>query len=370
MTAHSATHPVRIGFDRQTFCLQRYGGISRYFADLAQGLGEQPDVEARLLFRHHRNAYLEARQHGRQLGPLTAKLAIRAMQHGWSASTDRAVDVLHSTYYLGSPPRRRSPACLVSTLHDMIPENHPDYFRSDPHFNKIAWFEASAAIVCVSDTSAADLAYYHPHLAPRLTRIHLYSAFTAGSPCRRPGALSKQPMDYLLFVGHRQGYKNFALLLRAFATTAAQRSPLTLIVAGGGSFSAHEWRLIHNLGLAEHILQIDADDAELWYLYRHAAAVAVPSLAEGFSLPLVEALLADVPVLGSDIAVHREVAGPFATLLNPLQHQDWAEALQQLDRLGKPSDQLGATTYATLCKYYSRARMVQEHAALYRRLSC
>ena len=59
---------MRIGFDRQTFTIQRYGGISRYFSDLYLGLSQRPEVEAELLFRRHQNAYLAEEGIGITLG--------------------------------------------------------------------------------------------------------------------------------------------------------------------------------------------------------------------------------------------------------------------------------------------------------------
>ena len=68
---------MRIGFDRQTFTIQRYGGISRYFSDLYLGLRQRPEVEADLLFRRHQNAYLAEKGIGVKLHPIAAKFYIK-----------------------------------------------------------------------------------------------------------------------------------------------------------------------------------------------------------------------------------------------------------------------------------------------------
>jgi glycosyltransferase involved in cell wall biosynthesis len=122
---------------------------------------------------------------------------------------------------------------------------------------------------------------------------------------------------------------------------------------------------ISRLGINDYVQKIGINDAELWYLYQNAMAVLVPSLAEGFSLPLVEGLAADVPVICSNIPVHREVGGGFATLVNPLQHQDWADVLRSIGALKRPSEALGRELYRDLCKYFSKERMVAEHVAAY-----
>ena len=113
---------------------------------------------------------------------------------------------------------------------------------------------------------------------------------------------------------------------------------------------------------------MDVNDAELWYMYCHANAVLVPSLVEGFSLPLVEALAADVPLLCSDIPVHREVASDYSTIINPLHRKDWADLLSSTPTVMRPSEKLGPRLYRQRCDYFSKERMVSEHIRLYSEL--
>jgi glycosyltransferase involved in cell wall biosynthesis len=360
---------MRIGFDRQTFTIQKFGGISRYFSDLYQGIRQIPEVEAELLFRRHQNAYLAEQGIGINLHPVAAKCYIKALSKGnFELPLAKVHDIHHSTYYLGRPKKRTENIRLVSTLHDMIPELLPDFFKEYPHVNKLDWFEASDLIISVSDSSAADLAYFQPHLADRIRRIHLYSGFSKETRQSKPASLAQRDNPYLLFVGSRGGYKNAAMLLRAFAASGPNRHGHQLIFAGGGSLSQEEMATISRLGITGYVQQIAINDAELWYLYQNAEAVLVPSLAEGFSLPLVEGLAADVPVVCSDIPVHREVAGSFATLVNPLQHQDWADIFSSFTKLVRPSNILGDKTYKKQRSYFSKERMVEEHVTAYSEL--
>jgi glycosyltransferase involved in cell wall biosynthesis len=357
---------MRIGFDRQTFTIQRYGGISRYFSDLYLGLREKPEVEAELLFRRHQNAYLAERGIGINLHPMAAKCYIKALSKGnFELPLAKLHDIHHSTYYLGRPKKSTSNIRLVSTLYDMIPELLPGFFNGNPHSNKLDWLEASDLIISISDSAAADLVYFQPHLANRICRIHLYSGFSKKTIQSKPSSLAQSDSPYLLFVGNRGGYKNAATLLRAFAASDPIRHGHQLIFAGGGGLSQEELSAISRLGINDYVQQVAVNDAELWYLYQNAEAVLVPSLAEGFSLPLVEGLVADVPVVSSDIPVHREVAGSFATLVNPLQYRDWVDIFNSVGTLRRPSEKLGSASYVDQCHYFSKERMVDEHVAAY-----
>lgn len=357
---------MRIGFDRQTFTIQKYGGISRYFSDLYLGLLQAPAVKAELLFSRHLNAYLAEQGIGRSLNPMAAKCYIKGLTKGnFELPLTTLHDIHHSTYYLGRPKKRTGNTRLVSTLYDMIPELLPGFFKENPHANKLDWLEASDLIISISDSAAADLAHFQPHLAERIRRIHLYSGFRKESPQSKPASLAQRDTPSLLFVGSRGGYKNAFMLLRAFTASDPGRHGHQLIFAGGGGFSQDELSAISRLGISGSVRQIAINDGELWYLYQNAAAILVPSLAEGFSLPLVEGLAADVPVVCSDIPVHHEVAGSFATLVNPLQHQDWADICSSASKLLRPSEILGITKYQKKCDYFSKERMVEEHIAAY-----
>ena len=358
---------IRVGFDRQTFTIQKHGGISRYFTDLYMGLRKKPDINAELLFSHHQNTYLHDRGIGRRLKPFQAKVYIKALTVAkLSVQLSKNVDIQHSTYYLGKPQKVKTTAFLVSTLFDMIPELMPKYFKGNPHANKLEWLTESDLIISISDTAASDLAYFHPELANKIRRVHLYSGFGAASPESKLKLAEDFQAAYFLFVGRRRDYKNASFLLRAFASSQPALHGHRLLFAGGGSLSLQEQGEIDRLKLSRYVAQVEVSDPELWYLYRNASAVLVPSLAEGFSLPLVEGLAADVPVICSDIPVHREVAKDYAKLISPLQHDDWTDILSGTEKIQPPSLVLGSSFFNERIRYFSRDRMVQEHVKAYK----
>lgn len=356
--------PARIGFDRQIFCLLRRGGISRYFAGLITGLEEEkaPDLEPVLLFRRHANDHLA--RPGLQCLPMAPFALARRLGFDPAARSTASdgVDVLHATYYLGQPCRPDH-GSLVSTLHDMTPECFPEYFPGgSPHRRKLEWFEHSDRIVSISVSSAADLLERAPHLEARIRVIPLATGLGAEPP--RPPAL--RPCEpFLLYVGRRERYKNLPVVLEALARLGGTTA---LVLVGGGPLRPAERRQLSALGLGHRVRTLTADDQELAWLYRHCRAVVVPSLAEGFSLPLIEALACDAPVLASAIPVHREVAGDFAILLDPGRIAAWCDALEEGASLPRPQGRLGPAGWQQRVIAYGLPRMVAEHAALYRSL--
>ncbi len=335
---------LKVAFDRQIFRRQARGGITRYFRELRAGLGGCPDLEVLEMGR------------GR-----------------WRQAT-----VLHASFYEGRPYRCRPEQGLVSSLFDMTPERHPEHFflpgLRSPHANKAAWLEASDLILSISAASADDLTFFLPRLDTPVRVIHLATAIDTVPPAPVPALAGRR---FWLMVGKRHAYKNGLTLFRAVARLDrggagghAERERPLLVCVGGGTWRPEERRWIGGMGLDAQLLQLEANDLQLAWLYRQAEAVLVPSIAEGFSLPLIEALACDTPLIASDLEVHREIGGPFATLLPALNAESWSEALASasLSPLPGPRQQLGADRYDSLRRHYAPQRLLLEHEQAYRGL--
>lgn len=337
-----------MGFDAQIYRLQRQGGIRRYFSDLASHLPQ---------------AGIRVSQQGSE------------KRNWFKPSPWYLADVVHPTFYSGVPYRLAKQQALVSSLHDMTPERHPEYFflpaLRSPHANKAVWLAASDLIISVSAASADDLIFFNSSLKSPTEVIHLATSIHK---------INAQQIDRLvgcrfwLMVGKRHAYKNALTLLKALsclrsATDQPKKLPF-LVFAGGGPWRSAERQLITNHRLEQAVIQLDVSNNMLAWLYHNAEAVFVPSLAEGFSLPLIEALACDTPVVASDLEVHREVGAGFATFLSPLNTRLWTDWLDAHSAVPcqRPSVALGSQEYERLCNYYSIERMITQHINSYQAL--
>lgn len=135
------------------------------------------------------------------------------------------------------------------------------------------------------------------------------------------------PRPYVLMVGGEEPRKNARLLIEAFSQ-AFPEGDVTLVVAG----SLAEDAVRDAAARGTRIERETPNDERLRVLYRSAACVAVPSLAEGFGLVVVEAQACGAPVVASNASALPEAAGDAAILLSPHDVAAWRDALRSVVR--------------------------------------
>lgn len=137
---------------------------------------------------------------------------------------------------------------------------------------------------------------------------------------------------FLLSVGTVQPRKNYTRLIEALARLRHEIPQLGLVIAGGkGWLEDPIYTALDQFGLREAVIFTGfADDADLPALYTLAHVVALPSLYEGFGLPVLEAMACGTPVVTSNLSSLPEVAGEAALLVNPLDVDELTDALKRL----------------------------------------
>ena len=225
----------------------------------------------------------------------------------------------------------RSP--LVATIHDLGSIQVPWTLRDDTLEALTDRLDrslsAASELITVSRAVRAELLDYGYAYADRVHAIHHgpghLSTVEAGE---LPEGLSE---GYGLHVGTLEPRKNVETLIAAWERLARRMDrPPNLILCGQYGWKSDDIRArIEAARGRGHVLHLGyIDDAQLAALYKHAGVVILPSLYEGFGLPAVEALYAGAPLICSDIAVLREVAGP-AALFVPADRADlFAEAIE------------------------------------------
>lgn len=314
---------LNILFDYQIFSLQQYGGISRYFSEIAWRMDQLESCRTTLFCPLYRNSYLKedyARYNvwGWHVTPppKTATL-MRLLNKGINRvyGATNKFDIVHKTYFWDLYPRGGQ---TVVTVYDMINELYPEHF---PGYDPLPGIKLSAvqhadAVICISHNTKIDLLNLI-NIDPRKVFVTHLGFSTLPGPTSRT-CNPQLPTDYVLFVGKRGGHKNFEGFIKGFANSERLRRDFQIVCFGDVDFSSGEKEMFVAYGLKQNrIRHMVGDDEHLARAYQNAAVFVYPSLYEGFGIPPLEAMSCNCPVVCSDTSSLPEVVGDAAELCDP-----------------------------------------------------
>ena len=329
---------MRIAYDYQIFSSQKYGGISRYFLELANRLADYEDglIECLINSPVYVNKYLRSSGNNLKVNGISVPAIPRTGP--FRNSINRLLsplaykrwhpDIVHETYY--SPVSVSTPGSrIVLTVYDMIHELYPGRFSASDQtkeYKKIA-VERADHIICISENTRNDLIRLLGVKQDKISVVHLGFILAHNNLAKLP----KLKHPFLLYVGSRGGYKNFEGLLSAYASRSELRDNFNLLVFGGGPLKQFELEVIQRLHLPlDQVHHIAGDDAVLASLYQQAAVFVYPSLYEGFGIPPLEAMSFDCPVACSNTSSIPEVVGEASIQFNPRDTDAIADSLVKL----------------------------------------
>lgn len=223
----------------------------------------------------------------------------------------------------------------VVTIHDVIWKRYPETMRKSTRLLETAFMPGSVQradlVIADSRSTAADLLEFFG-LADSKIRIVPLAPRLSETGGRQSGPLLPG-RKYFLFVGTREPRKNLSSLIEAFGTLSeAARREFSLIIAGGdgwGNVSPAE--KVAELGLQDCItVKQFLSEAELVEYYKQAYCLVMPSLYEGYGLPILEAQSFGVPVITSNVSSMPEVAGEGAVLVDPHSVESILVGLEKL----------------------------------------
>ena len=366
---------VRIVYDHQIFWRQRYGGVSRYFFEIAERLSTCPETQVTVLAPLYVNEYLASARRdlvqGVKYDPWAPLFRFRGMANealSWAwMRRHRSIDVVHETYF---SPRRLAPrrAKVVVSVYDMIHELRPgDFPPDDPSAQrKAAAIRRADHVICISHNTRNDLLTLVNVDPGKVSVVHLGSSLRNGASADRVAPTDGRP--YLLYVGDRNGYKNFSGLLAAVAESTVLRRETRIIAFGGGPITEEERAAMRELKLPQELVtQLEGSDAVLRTCYLGALALVYPSLYEGFGIPVLEAMSLDCPVICANASSLPEVAGDAAELFDVHDPGSLAVAIERVVLSEARRDELKARGRAR-STMFSWDRCAAETHAVYRRV--
>jgi glycosyltransferase involved in cell wall biosynthesis len=321
---------MKLVFDCRYTRIDRHDGISRFTAGLVSALAKLHPV-VMLISDHRQLAMLPELPWQLVTPPTSIREPLIARQ-----INRLHPDIVFSPMQTMGSWGRRYP--LLLTVHDLIyyenrtpPRNIPVFVRALWRVFHLAWWpqrmllNRADGVITVSETTAGLIREHR--LTRRPVTVVPNAADDLGAPVlprRRPDRAS------LVYMGSFMPYKNVDTLVRALD----MRPDVELhLMSRAGQREQHRLRrLAPNARLVFHE---GVSDAEYAATLRSATALVSASRAEGFGIPLVEAMSQGTPVLVSDIPIFREIGGDAALYFDPEDPAALRRALERMDTPGE-----------------------------------
>ena len=250
-----------------------------------------------------------------------------------------ALDLFHATDHL-IPKYSNFP--VVATLMDAIPLAHPEWIRTRYADWKIWLWRRTVRwadhVLTISENSKEDIAHHFGLPLDKISVIPLgvdERYFERFDACHKEEVLKRLglPDRFYLFVGTLQPRKNIERLLDAHAALPLRlQKALPLVIVGRDGWGGENLvaRLAYEATQGRVFWLKYLPDEDVRVLMQSAQALLLPSLYEGFGLPVVEAFASGLPVITSNTTALPEVARDAALLVNPLDVGAISDAMRQV----------------------------------------
>ena len=314
---------MKILYDQQIFSLQEYGGISRYFNELIKGIKQTPNTVL-IDGKFSNNIYLPRLKRGTiKILPgfdfSYRNILLFYLNKMFDSENLKQgnFDILHATYYqpyfLNSLKGKPYVITVYDMTHEMYRKQCKGLAKKTLEYKQKTICRANK-IIAISKNTKKDLIRLYGIQDDRIEVVYL------GNPLEgvTPHKVKALPEKYLLFVGNRDGYKNFNIFIEAIEPILKNNKELFLVCAGGRKFSKNEQRMFSKLLITSQVKQINfGSDNELAYIYSKAFVYILPSLYEGFGMTALEAFSMGCPVVASNTSSIPEVCGKAVVYVNP-----------------------------------------------------
>src|SRR5262245_47738288 len=360
---------MRIVYDGHIFRWQKTGGISRYFLEILSRL--PAEWRPTVLGIEARNGNLPSHPQV-EISTLSSIKPRRFTQpvkkRWWKSRYVKQADVFHPTFYnlTGGLKFSEVECPIVITVHDLIKAKFPhlegDSVEAVQHQREA--ISHAAHLICVSKATERDLLQLYPQTEGRTSVSYHGSSFPVCSEHQRD-TIFEAPT--FLFVGRRATYKNFRMVLRAFARACQSNRQIRLCLAGPPLDDEERWQ-IHFFGISDRVVtSVFPEDEVLQQLYQSSVALLYPSRYEGFGIPALEAMACGTLVLASSATSLPEVVGDAGILLDPSDECAWTDCILEAAKGGLSRNEL-LIKGRKRAALFSWDKCVERHIAVYEQL--
>ena len=297
---------MKIIFNNSMFFHQKYGGVTRYSYELVKELIIK-NIDLEMFLTIHKYQYLKDIRKINTGFYLKRYPNLKILRKINNLIINNKIiksngTIIHDNYYPEELLKTKKNKIL--TIHDLIHEKFKEFYGNKNLNLRKKIISEIDLFICVSKKTKEDFINYYNIPENKIKVIYHGSNHLINLKNEN---LIKFDKPFILYVGSREKYKNFNLLLNAISISESFKKDFELICFGGKNFSDNEINLFKKLKINNNIKLVSGGDEYLKNLYLNATAFIFPSIYEGFGLPLIEAMSLGCPVIASNIKIFNEV---------------------------------------------------------------
>jgi glycosyltransferase involved in cell wall biosynthesis len=358
---------MKIAISSTIFFNQKFGGISRYFINLSNEF-DKSKLEYKIIAPISKNILLKKKKNNKislyfsrfPINSIIKKINNLIFTYLCKKYNP---DIIHETYYNSDNLKYCKDTIKVLTVYDLIHEKFPKYYQKSQILKKKKILNLFDHFICISKNTQKDFIKYYKIKKKNTSVIYLSGHHIKKIKSSDKNINLKNKL-FFLFVGSRDNYKNFHLIVNIFNQFSLLDN-YKLVCFGGGNFSEDEKKTFKNL---DQFLNYQGDDSLLKYLYENAFAHIIPSFYEGFGITVLEAMELGCPVISSNTGSLKEVGGSACMYFNPKSSNDLIKKINLLIENKKIYQSLIDKGYRH-CARHTWKKCAQKTYQLYKKLN-
>lgn len=320
---------MKVLFDHQLFSYQRFGGASKYFAELLANMPREC-WETTTIFSNNQyvkdlglfeSKHLFPNKHFYGQGRIMNELN---KPHSAKILRQQNFDVFHQTHFETYCLKPLKDKPMVTTFHDI------NFSTINYNPKIVALQEKSLAranrIICVSENTKKDMIGLFNIPEEKVCVVHHGIEHTDLSILKTERVFD---FKYIFYVGVRCANKNWDNFIKAFAEFAKKEDGINLVCTGK-DFKPAEKENLQALGIENRVIHCSATEEQMKRLYRDAEFYIFPSLYEGFGMPLLEAMDCHTPITCANTSCFPEIAQDAALYFDPNSIDDMISSMKKL----------------------------------------
>jgi len=234
-------------------------------------------------------------------------------------------DIIHETYFNKTNLESFKNKIKIITIYDLIHEKFKKKYSNQKIPNKLDIINYADHFICISKKTQRDFINYYK-VSPKKTSVVYLGANHLKKKFKNFKKIRPIPEKYILFVGSRDRYKDFKILVKSINSSQKLKN-YKIICFGGGKFTNKE---LYEYKIGENFIYLEGDDLMLRNLYIFAEVCINTSSHEGFGITNLEAMSLGCPVITSDFEVFREVGGKSCLYFKKKNHLDLKKQIEKV----------------------------------------